>query len=184
MKLLAISAGIGWERGPWTEVLCSGVDAFLIREKQLEAKALLDLTRWCQDTAPGLELWIADRLDVALATGCGLHAGEAYPEVPPTLVALSRPIHGEQQAPTRLACGQWLVSPLFSSPGKGAPWGRERFHRFLDALPAQSPSILALGGITADSVRELRHPRLAGLAAIRPFWQGDPRRVVAGFREA
>ncbi len=184
MKLLAISPGTGWERGPWAEVLGSGVDAFLIREKRMEAKALLDLIRWCQDLAPGLELWVADRLELALATGCGLHGSEAYPEVPPALVPLSRPLHTESQAPGRLSCQQWLVSPLFQSPGKGAPWGVDRFHRFLDGLPTPCPRILALGGITAGTAGELRHPRLAGLAAIRPFWTGDPRRTVARFREA
>jgi thiamine monophosphate synthase len=184
MKLLAISPGHGCERARWTAVLRSGVDAFLIREKQLEARPLLDLARWCQDTAPEVELWVSDRLEVALAAGCGLHAGESYPEVPTELVSLSRPLHAENQWEARKTSRQLLLSPIFATPGKGAPWGVERLHRFLEALPPAGPSLLALGGMDPVTARDLNHPRLAGFAAIRPFWLGDPRKVVARFREA
>lgn len=184
MKLLAISPGLGCERTRWTEVLRSGVDAFLIREKQLEAKPLLDLVRWCQDTAPELELWVADRLDVALAAGCGLHGGEAYPEVPADLCPLSRPLHAESQWEGRQSSRQLLIAPVFATPGKDTPWGTKRLQRFLDAVPPDGPSLLALGGIDPDTARDLRHPRLSGFAAIRPFWQGDPRGTVARFRES
>jgi thiamine monophosphate synthase len=183
MKLLAISPGLGCDRARWAEVLRSGVDAFLIREKQLDASSLLDLVRWCQDTAPGLELWVSDRLDVALAAGCGLHAGESYPAVPVQMAPLSRPLHHEAQWGARKDSRQLLVSPLFATPDKGTPWGSERLQRFLDAIPPDGASLLALGGIDPGTARSLSHPRLAGFAAIRPFWQGDPGKTVARFRE-
>ena len=182
MKLLAISPGTGWDEVRWAAVLRSGVDAFLIREQHLEARALLDLVRWCQNTAPDLELWVAGRLDVALAAGCGLHAGETHPEVPAGLVPLSRPLHTEAQWESRKACQQLLVAPVLASPGKGTPWGLARFHHLLDALPPNGPALFALGGVDPVTAKTLEHPRLAGFAAIRPFWQGDPRAAVARFR--
>ena len=182
MILLAISPGSGFDRSRWRAVLRSGVDAFLIREPQLEARALLDAARWCQDAAPQVALWVAGRLDVAFAAGCGLHAPEAHPDVPPGLVPLSRPLHHEDQWPHRRQADQLLASPIFATPGKGGPWGPERLARFLDALPAEGPRILALGGVDPGNAARLRHPRLAGLAAIRPFWEGDPARTVAAFR--
>lgn len=184
MILLAITPGLGFDRDRWSAVLRSGVDAFLIREKQLEARALLDAARWCQDEAPGIELWVAGRLDVALSAGCGLHAPEAYPELDPGWAPLSRPLHAEAQWKDRKTCRQLLVSPVFDSPGKGEPWGPARLHRFLDQLPPTGPRLLALGGVEPANAGLLRHPRLAGLAAIRPFWMGDPRRAVAAFRTA
>ena len=184
MILLAITPGIGFDAGRWKSVLCSGVDAFLIREKELPTRHLLAAARWCQDTAPGVALWVAGRLDVACAVGCGLHAPEAYPELAPGQVPLSRPLHAETQWPGRSAVEQLLVSPVFSSPGKGAPWGPERLKQFLDSLPSCGPRLLALGGVEPENAASLSHPRLSGFAAIRPFWQGDPERAVAAFRGA
>ena len=101
MILLAITPGLGFDRESWRAVLRSGVDGFLLREKELSARALLDAVRWSQDTAPGVRLWVAGRLDVALAAGCGLHAPEAYPAIEAGLVPLSRPLHQEDQWPAR-----------------------------------------------------------------------------------
>jgi thiamine monophosphate synthase len=184
MILLAITPGHGFEAQAWRRVLSSGVDAFLIREKQLPARALLDAARWCQDVAPGLDLWVAGRLDVAFAAGCGLHAPETHPDLEPGLVPLSRPLHGETQWPSRRIADQLLISPVFPSPGKGEPWGAGRLHRFLDGLPQAGPRLLALGGVDPLNAATLRHPRLAGIAAIRPYWGAEPDRAVAAFREA
>lgn len=181
MFVLAISPGTGFAEAPWKAVLASGIDGLLIREYQLEARPLLDLVRRVQDRAPGLELWVAGRLDVALAAGCGLHAPEAYPEVDPTRVPLSRPLHSEGQWEGRRGCAQLLVSPVFPSPGKGPVWGLPRLHRFLDGLPDSGPRILALGGV--EPGRTAAHSRLAGVATIRALWDApEPQRVVAEFR--
>jgi thiamine monophosphate synthase len=184
MILLAITPGLGFDRTGWRSVLRSGVDAFLIREKGLPARNLLDAARWCQDTAPEVALWMGGRLDVAHAAGCGLHAPEDHPEVPPGLVPLSRPLHHESQWAARSTADQLLISPVFSTPGKGEPWGWDRLRTLLDGLPEAGPSLLALGGIDPLNAPGIRHPRLAGIAAIRPFWDGDPTRAVARFRAA
>ena len=184
MFILAITPGSGFDPAKWRAVLNSGVDGFLIREKAMEARALLEAARWCRDTAPEVELWVGGRLDVALAAGCGLHAAEAYPEAPEGLIPLSRPLHHEDQFDTRLGCAQLLVSPVFMTPGKGAPWGVARLHRFLDSAPS-GPRLLALGGITAVNAAELRHPRLDGVAMIRALWQAtDPRQAVTRLKTA
>jgi thiamine monophosphate synthase len=184
MFILAITPGTGFDGPRWRAVLRSGVDGFFIREKHLEARALLDATRWCQDTAPEVELWVGGRLDIALAAGCGLHAPEAYPEVPASLVPLSRPLHEEGQFEGRRACRQLLIAPVLATPGKGAPWGAARLHRFLDAAPP-GPRLLALGGIGWKDLPALAHPRLDGVAAIRALWDAsDPRDAVAGLKRA
>jgi thiamine monophosphate synthase len=184
MILLAITPGLGFDRAGWRSVLCSGVDGFLLRERALSTRQLLDATRWCQDTAPEVALWVSGRLDVAYAAGCGLHAPEDHPEPPSGLVALSRPLHDEQQWSSRSTLDQLLISPVFPTPGKGDPWGCDRLHRFLEGLPKTGPSLLALGGLDPTNAARIRHPSLAGLAAIRPFWNGDPVRSVEGLRRA
>ena len=184
MHILAISPGQGFQPESWKSILASGIDAFMIREKQLEARALLDLVRRVQDLGPDLELWVNGRLDVALAAGCGLHAPEAYPEVDGRLPPLSRPLHDEGQWPHRRGSTQLLVAPIFPSPGKGEPWGLLRLHRFLDPL-GPGPRLLALGGVAPENAAALRHPRLDGVALIRPLWESaDPRQTVARLRAA
>ncbi|HJU84150.1 MAG TPA: thiamine phosphate synthase [Holophagaceae bacterium] len=180
--MLGISQDQGLDAEGWRAALRSGIDAFLVREKRMEARALLDAVRFCQDAAPDLELWVAGRLDVALAAGCGLHAPERYPEVDEDLVRLSRPLHSEIQWAERSAASQLLVSPVFESPGKGEPWGVPRLHRFLEALPSGGPRLLALGGVDPDHAGSLRHPRLAGVAVIRALWQEDPARAVEALK--
>ncbi|HTL98162.1 MAG TPA: thiamine phosphate synthase [Holophagaceae bacterium] len=184
MFILAITPGVGFGASKWRAVLRSGVDGFLIREKGMEARALLDAARWCRDEAPGIELWVGGRLDVALAAGCGLHAPEAHPEVPEGLVPVSRPLHEEAQLDSRRGARQLLIAPAFTTPGKGAPWGAARLCRFLEAAPA-GPRLLALGGVTAENAAELRHPRLDGVALIRAIWEApDPRGAVSRLKSA
>ena len=184
MFLLAITPGTGFDAATWRAVLRSGVDGFLIREKGMEARALLDAARWCRDEAPEIDLWVGGRLDIALAAGCGLHAPEAYPEIPEGLVPLSRPLHDETQFAARRLCQQLLVSPVFTSPSKGAPWGVARLHHFLETAPP-GPRLLALGGLAFENIGALKHPRLDGLALIRAIWGApDPREAVSRLRDA
>ena len=183
MFILAITPGEGFDAPRWRAVLRSGADGFLIREPRMEARALLEAARWCRAEAPEVELWVGGRLDVALAAGCGLHAPEAYPELPAGLAPLSRPLHDGSQFEGRREARQLLIAPVFATPGKGAPWGPERLRRFLDAAPP-GPRLLALGGITAENAAALAHPRLDGLALIRAIWAADhPADAVARLRQ-
>lgn len=185
MYVLAISPGEGLDRAQWARVLASGVDGFMVREPALSAAALLEAARWVKAQAPEVELWVNGRLDVALAAGCGLHAPEAYPEVPPGLVPLSRPIHSEAQIPHRSGARQLILSPIFDVPGKGPAWGAGRLHKALDALPVDAARVLALGGITPGNAASIRHPRLAGVALIRGLWAApDPAGAMAALRGA
>jgi thiamine monophosphate synthase len=185
MFVLAISPGEGLDRVRWTRVLASGIDALMIREPAMEAADLLRLSWWVREQAPGLEVWVNGRLDVALAAQCGLHAPEAYPEVPESLVPLSRPIHDAAQLPSRAKARQLILSPIFEVPGKGPAWGPEALRGVLDRLPPGSFRTLALGGITPENAHLLRHERLDGVALIRGLWTApDPARALAGLRAA
>lgn len=184
MHLLAISPGEGFDPGRWEPVLAAGLDGLMLREPGLSARALLDLARWVRARAPGLELWVNGRLDVALAAGCGLHAPERHPEVPGGLLPLSRPIHDPAQIPARAGARQLILSPIHPVPGKGPAWGPARLHQVLDTLPP-GPRILALGGVTPETAGALAHPRLDGLAVLRGIWAApDPAAYVAVLRRS
>ena len=185
MFVLAISPGIGFQAQRWERLLASGISGLMIREPGLTPRELLAAVRFVRERAPGLDLWLNGRLEVALAAVCGLHAPEAHPPVPPGLVPLSRPVHDPAQLPARSQHRQVIVSPIFPVPGKGPAWGIDRLHAVLDALAPAPARILALGGITPDTAVRIRHPRLAGVALIRGLWDvPDPAEAVARLRAA
>lgn len=185
MFILGITPGRGFEPEAWRRVLAGGVDGLLVREKALEARSLLEALRFCQREAPAVELWVAGRLDVALAVGCGLHAPEGHPDLPSGLAPLSRPLHALEQASARAGADQLLLSPVFATPGKGPALGVEGLHAWLEILPPTDARLLALGGIGPANVAPLRHPRLGGVALIRALWEAaDPARVVSELRAA
>ena len=178
-----------WSRGfqpeAWARVIASGVDGFLVRESGLEARDLLEAVRWCQARAPGVELAVRGRLDVALAAGCTLHVPEAYPEPPAGLLDLSRPLHTPSQYEARSTAAQLLIAPIFPVPDKGPAWGIAGLHTFLNELTDPTPRLLTLGGVEPRNAASLRHPRLAGVALIRGLWDAaDPARVVEALRSA
>ncbi|MCL1908817.1 MAG: thiamine phosphate synthase [Holophagaceae bacterium] len=161
----------------------SGIDAVMIREKQLDIRSILELGKRILEIAPNLALWINGRLDVALALGVGFHGGEDYPDVPASLCPLSRPLHSLEQINDRSTVDQLLISPVFEVPGKSSFLGTVGLHNILDNLPPCRAKLLALGGINPENATELQHHRLDGIALIRGIWDSvDPRAAVDRMR--
>jgi len=184
MHILAISPGLGAFGPDWRAVANSGIDALMVREKGISASELLDLCRRIRDMAPHLTLWVAGRLDVALAVGAGFHAGEDCPPAPPSLCPTSRPLHSISQLPQRDENDQLLISPIFAVPGKGAPIGTKSLHDILENIPPWRGRLLALGGVTHENAGRLKHPKLDGIALIRGIWEsGNPRATVEALRK-
>ena len=175
--LLAITPGLGFDPRRWEPVLASGIDALLIREPDLGRAHLEAAATWCRGEHPEVALWIRSHQ----LPGCGLHLPEGMEGGGR---GVSRPLHDPGQWEARSRAAQLLISPICPTPGKGEAWGVGKLHTFLEALPEGGPRLLALGGLTPTHVRAVRHPRLQGLAAIRPFWQGEAREAVEAFREA
>jgi len=185
MHILAISPGRDVETSKWADVVKSGIDALMIREKHLSVRSLLDLGRRIKDIAPNLPLWINGRLDVALALGVGFHGGEDYPPVPASICETSRPLHNISQISERREFDQLLISPVFEVPGKGEPIGIQGLRTILDKMPPWRGKLLALGGINTENAAALRHNRLDGIAMIRGIWDStNPSDIVDKLRGA
>jgi thiamine-phosphate pyrophosphorylase len=183
MHILAISPGLGAFGPNWEAIANSGIDALMIREKGLSAKELLDLGKRVRDMAPHLALWVADRLDIAIAIRAGYHAGEDAPPAPPSLCPISRPLHSMGQMHERDAKDQLLISPIFHVPGKGTPIGAKGLHEILDNMPQWKGKVLALGGIGPENVGGIKHPKLDGIALIRSLWESSsPSATVEALR--
>jgi thiamine-phosphate diphosphorylase len=123
-------------------------------------------------------LFVNDRLDVALAVptaGVQLGRGSLPVSAARTLNPLwwiGKSVHNlaEAQAARTEGADYLVVGPVFataSHPGR-TPLGLQRLQAIasaVDGLP-----VIAIGGISADRVREVRNSGAYGVAAIRALW--------------
>jgi thiamine-phosphate pyrophosphorylase len=165
----AAAAGIGWIQ---------------IREKDLEARSLVDLARFAvaETGAAGARVLVNDRLDVALAANAGgVHLGEKSLPLEKViewrrsagrldfLIGVS--CHSLESARTAERGGADYIffGPVFATPSKaafGAPQGTERLREVCASVEIP---VLAIGGVNLENARECMTAGAAGIAAIRLF---------------
>jgi thiamine-phosphate pyrophosphorylase len=178
----------------------AGVDWVQIREKDLPARNLMDLTRAairaCHrfSTQSQARILVNDRCDVVWAAGAaGVHVGEK--SLPVRLLIEARRASGLANFLVGASChsvGGAVIAaeegadylffgPIFETPSKadfGPPQG---LAKLAEACKAVSIPVIAIGGITLENARACREAGAAGIAAIRLFQQdGDLAGIVAG----
>ena len=168
----------------------AGVDWIQIREKDLPARNLMDLTRAaigaCNSscTQPHARVLVNDRCDVAWAAGAGgVHLGEK--SLPVRIVADARRVRGSADFLVGTSCHSLdgavraakegadyvFFGPVFATPSKvpfGAPHG---LAKLAEVCRAVSIPVIAIGGITLENAGACRDAGAAGIAAIRLFQQ-------------
>jgi thiamine-phosphate pyrophosphorylase len=159
------------------ELVAAGVDVIQLREKELEAGAVLRLAEPIAEACAraGVPFIVNDRPDVALALrGTGVHVGQddipvaiARRIVGRAIVGLSTHSEGDIAA-VGAEVDYIAVGPVFSTPTKP---GRPAVGLDLLTLAAQNVSIpwFAIGGINAsniDSVLEAGARRVVVVRAI------------------
>jgi thiamine-phosphate pyrophosphorylase len=161
----------------WLEHLArwvnQGVDLIQIRERDLSARDLADLTRRllaiCEHRTKVL---VNDRADVAIACGAdGVHLRDGC-EVskfrrPGFLISAS--CHNSATAALFAAADYVLLAPIFSPLSKSAeapPLGTEAIREF---TRRSSVPVLALGGITDQNAAACMEAGAAGIAGITYF---------------
>ena len=163
-----------------------GVDLVQVRERDMEARDLSRLVSRCLDVVRGTRtrILVNDRLDVALAAGAhGVHLrGDSMPAsrargLAPIGFLIGRSVHSVSEAVSVCADGgldYLLFGTVFASGSKPglSPAG-------VTALAAVSSAVtvpvLAVGGITSDTLPQLARTACAGFAAIGWFADGRDR---------
>lgn len=165
-----------------------GSIAMQIREKHLDGGPLLAFAGAIAAAAPGVPLWINDRVDIALAVGAaGVHLPErGMPVADARAVAaqLGRPllVGVSRHAPdTGSGADVVQLGPIYDTPGKGPPLGPAVLG-VRAKLPA-STRLVAVGGIdTLDRAREAIAAGADAIAIIRAAWTcQDPAVTVPAF---
>ncbi|MDQ6958682.1 MAG: thiamine phosphate synthase [Mariprofundaceae bacterium] len=168
--------------------LCGGVDAVLVREKQMDSAHLLVFCSRLRamTMAHNALLIVHSQADVARAVGAdGVHVAAANMEEIPAMrkwlnhkeMTISASCHSTEELEQAMHYGVnfTLLSPVFStlSHPQALPLGVPRFMRL--AKGANLP-VIALGGVTPDNRRELAS---FGVAVISAILDADTPKLAA-----
>ena len=185
----------------------AGIDAIQLREKDLNARDLLELGRRAVEivrqvnsarSSNPTRLFINSRIDVAIACGAdGVHlrgddisAADARAVLvkagaSPPVIGVS--CHSFQEIELAEGNGADFVvfAPIFGkSDGEGDPVGIAELQRVCRQRKAHGSAmrVLALGGITPANAVECLKAGAAGIAGIRIFQAGDVAETVSKLR--
>jgi thiamine-phosphate pyrophosphorylase len=157
----------------------AGVDLIQVREPDLSAMAYVDLVGACLAAVRGTRtrVLVNDRLDVAMAAGAhGVHlrsdsvAAVRARSVAPYGFLIGRSIHaiGDIASSSVEGVDYFIFGTVFpssSKPGRIAAGLRS----LAEVTLGTAVPVLAIGGITAERVADVRRAGAAGIAAISIF---------------
>jgi len=158
----------------------AGLDFIQIREKDLPARALIEIAGQAVASASGTKsrILVNDRLDVALAVGAaGVHLGtQSLPartvrEHVPQGFLVGVSCHSLEEAMDAEAAGTdyAVLGPIFETPSKlpyGPPLG---LAKLAEVTARVKLPVLALGGITISRVKACMEAGASGIAGISIF---------------
>jgi len=157
--------------------LANGIEWIQIREKDLSARDLFDLTRRAL-TLPNphrSKILVNSRVDVALAAeaaGVHLPSGSPAPRVwrvntpPGFLIGVSCHTLGEVRAAQDEGADYVLFGPVFAPRSKSMGLEPRGIEGLAQAVRAVGIPVLALGGITLTYAEDCIQAGAAGIAAI------------------
>ncbi len=173
----------------------AGVDLVQVRERDVEAAALIDLVADIRGAVRGsaTRVVVNDRIDVALAAGAdGVHLrADSIPprrarEMAAAGFLIGRSVRSAAEAREHAPWADFLVAgTVFPTPSKPAADRWLQAGGLRDIVSAASVPVLAIGGVTLDRVGDVAATGAAGVAAIGLFLHsgGVLSRVVRAVRE-
>jgi thiamine-phosphate pyrophosphorylase len=187
--MLIVEAG-DLERRPTAikAALDAGVDAIQLRDPRAGGGALLQAARTLRTLthASGATLVVNDRIDVARAAAAdGVHLPAASFPIATARALLGpaawigRSTHAPEEAAAAATAGAdyVILGPIFPTPSKaryGAPLGIATVAATSITVP-----LIAIGGVTAARVPELRRAGAAGIAVVREILDAPDHRAAA-----
>ena len=147
-----------------------------IRKPSAWAGALLALVRRLVATLP-IPVWVNDRADIAWAAGAaGVHLGQddlpadrVRAASPPGFgIGISVGNEAEAEIARQMPVDYWSIGAIYPTshkPDAGTAIGPEGFQR-LKAFAPQGMPVIAIGGITAGNVADIRAAGADGVAVI------------------
>ena len=166
----------------------AGIDFVQIRERDLEAAALAELTAAAVRATRGsrTRVLVNDRLDVALACGAdGVHLrADSMPArdvrmLAPRPFIVSRAVHSVEEARAAEPDVDFLVAgTVFPTASKAEAHHLLGLEGLRTVCSAVNVPVLAIGGVTADRLDKIQATGAAGIAGIGWFDGTVPFRDV------
>jgi thiamine-phosphate pyrophosphorylase len=162
----------------------AGIDCIIVRERDLEARDLVQLTIDLVKRTRGTRTRVVvnDRVDVALASGAdGVHlrgdsiAPEVVRRMTPDNFLLGRSVHGAEEAAAVTSVDYLIAGTVWASASKPEHHRLLGLDGFSEVVKASRVPVLAIGGVTIDRVQDVAIAGGAGVAAIGLF-MGDTGR--------
>lgn len=157
--------------------ILAGVDWIQVREKDLSARELLALARRVVQLAGRTRVLINSRLDVALASGAqGIHLPSNSP--PPSQFKRLRPSlsvgvschnRAELIRAQEEGADYALLGPVFPPLSKKTGSHGIGLKQFAELAAEVRIPVIALGGITTESIPDCQRAGAAGVAGISLF---------------
>ena len=178
-----------------TRSIRAGIDFIQIREREMDDRSLLQVTRMAVERARGTRTRVVvnDRLDVALAAGAGgVHlradsmAGSIVRRHAPDEYVIGRSVHSRAEAIEAERDGGYdylIFGTVFDSLSKPAGRPSQGLTALRAVCEAVRLPVLAIGGISIERARGVAEAGAAGVAAISLFARArDLDRVVRELR--
>lgn len=154
------------------------IELFQVRERDLDARPLAALVRELVAATRGsaTRLIVNDRLDVALACGAdGVHLradsmsiGDAR-RLAPAGFLIGRSVHSVEEAAVAFSADYLIAGTVFRTSSKPAQTACLGERGLAAIVRAASAPVLAIGGVSADTVDAVARAGAAGVAAIGLF---------------
>jgi thiamine-phosphate pyrophosphorylase len=169
----------GWSKAELLDCIArnvrSGIDYIQIRERDLNARELFELTGEAIQRAEGspARILVNDRADIALAAGAhGVHlrsnsiSPDRLRDILPRPYLISVSCHSMQEVQEARGADFLVFGPVFASPGKGPAQG---LAALAQAVAASQVPVLALGGVDEQNASACIEVGARGIAGIRLF---------------
>lgn len=157
-------------------MLCEeGAAAVQLRCKGWPAARLLALAEACR--ALPIAVIVNDDVAVAAAAGLPVHVGQddgADPDIP-----FGRSTHTPAQASGPGGAAYIGFGPVFGTASKATPWSARGVAMLAEAVRASPVPVVAIGGITVETLPAVRAAGVHGWAVIGAIWrEPDPRAAI------
>ena len=163
-----------------------GVNAVQLREKDLGARPLSRLAGELRDAIGGRALLIVNSNAEVAAEGDGLHLPEGAPYERPAGLLVGRSVHSVAAAVSAAREGgdYVIIGPIYETPSHSghSPGGPKLI---ADVANAVGVPVIAIGGVTAERVREVMTAGASGVAVVAAVLGApSPREAAASLWEA